>query len=132
MATKTRAELVNMAAEELHVVGSGQSLEAEDGVTIDARVDGLFSELASRGVCDVSNEDEIPVEWCGPLSELLANECAASFGQQKKSAMERESIEERLKVMVMRSQSPNRTLQVDRAIRGGVSSLSYNRWARGF
>jgi hypothetical protein len=125
--TKTRDELIEMAGEELLVIGSGQSLEDEDQEKIDNRVDNLFGELSSRGVCYVANDAEIPAEWCGPLAELLANECARIFGKQKLPDQQREAIEDRLKVMVQRIPASNAYLKADTAIIGGPN-YSYNRW----
>ena len=70
--TKTRDELVEMALNDLIVTGAGQSPEAEETEKMDSRVDGLFAELAVRGICEVGDEDEIPIEWTGALSLLLA------------------------------------------------------------
>ena len=128
--TKTRAQLVAMAGDELLVVGSGQALEDEDQEKIDDRVDGLFGELASRGVVYIANEDEIPIEWCGPLAELLANECGPAFGKQKMAAPSREAIEDRLKVMVQREPAPNKYLKTDTALVGG-SNYTLARWTNG-
>lgn len=130
MTTKTRAQLVAQAADELGIVGSGQSLADEDEDKIDGRVDGLLGELAIRGVVDVADETAIPVEWCGPLSELLANEVATVFGKPKKSQAEREMIEERLRVMIQRVPAANTVLQIDSTLQG-TSNYSYSRWVSG-
>lgn len=97
--TKTRAELVVMALDELGVTDSANDPEAEDVAKVDERVDGLLGELAARGVVFVANQDEIPIEQSGPLAELLANEVAAVYGKAKKSPPERLLIEQRLRTM---------------------------------
>jgi hypothetical protein len=131
MSTKTRAQLVAMALDELFAVGTGQSAEAEDTDKVDSRFDGLAGELALRGVVSIANEGEIPAEWCGPLSELLANECGPAFGIARKSMAERDAIEDRLRVMVQRVQAPNRTLRMDSGLRSlGGGSYTQNRWQR--
>lgn len=126
---KTRDELVAMALDELQAVGAGQTADVEDADKVDSRVDGLLGELASRGVLYVANEDEIPAEYCGPLAELLANECAPAFGRQKNPNL-REDAESRLRVMVQRAIPSNRLLQTDPMLRGS-GHLTYNRWLRG-
>lgn len=80
--TKTRTELVNEAASKLQAVGSGQSLAAEDGETIDAKVDPLLLQLSVDSIVDVTNDDEIPGEWFDAIACLLANLCADDFGKQ--------------------------------------------------
>lgn len=98
--TRTRAELVVMALEDLLVVGSGQSPEDEDVEKVDSRVDGLFDDLATREVVYIPNEDEIPAAFCETLSELLANACAPVFGKVKMTQQQREAVESRLKAIV--------------------------------
>lgn len=129
MATKTRDELVRMAADNLMIIGTGQSFEDEDREKIDGLVDVLFGELSARGVCDVDNEDEIPAEFCGALAELLANEAAPAFGLPKMPMPSREAIEDRLKVIVQRVQASNRTLKTDLPVGGVPYTLA--RWTSG-
>lgn len=129
MTTKTRAQLVELAADELLLTSEGNSLEDAYEDKIDARVDLLFGELLARGVVDVDNEDEIPAEWCGPLAELLANECAVAFGKQKLAPAARTEIEDRLKIMVQRVAASNRYLKTDLPKASG--RFTYNRWLTG-
>lgn len=128
--TKTRAQLVAMALDDLLVVGAGQSAEDEDIEKVDSRFDGLMGELSSRGICTIADENEIPIEWTGPLSELLASECAKAFGKQKMPAEIRTETEDRLQVMVNRSDL-DKKLKIDPALRGGRYGLSLARWTRG-
>lgn len=128
--TKTREQLVEMAAEELQLVGSGQVLEDEDADKIDSRLDGLASELASRGVYEISDDSQIPIEAAGPLAVCLAVECATIFGVQKDYGA-REDAENRLRIIVQRIQPPHDTLRVDTAISSRPAFLSYQRWLRG-
>jgi hypothetical protein len=132
--TKTRTELVNAAAEILEVVGSGQPLDAEDGDTIDARIDPLLAELDARGVAtiDFDSDDEMRAEFFSPLSELLANEASLSFGKPKLADPQRESIEERLRIIVRRIQAANATLRVDTALSPGPRFMTAGRWRGGF
>lgn len=129
MVTKTRAQLIAMAADNLMIVGSGQTLADEDSEKIDAQFDVLIGELSARGVCDVDNEDEIPAELCGALAELLANEAAPAFGLPKMSIPSREAIEDRLRVMIRRVQASNRTLKTDLPTHGVPYTLA--RWTSG-
>ncbi len=127
---KTRVELIAMALAELLVIGSGQSPEDEDAETVDGRIDGLFGELAGRGICDVADDDAIPIDWSGPLAELLANEVAPYFGRQKMAPPARESIEERLRVLVLRQPPAKRYLSTDTALKPR-RTFNYNRWSGG-
>lgn len=102
-----------MVADDLGIVGSGQSLLEEDQDKIDSRFDGLVTELQLRGIVTVNDDEAIPAEWCGPLAELLANECAPTFGVPKKSPAEILIIEDRIKTMVMRMDASNRFLQFE-------------------
>lgn len=81
MATKDRDELVQRAAQKLGIVGSGQSLEAEDGALIDDAVDALLSDLAARGVVYVADDEEIDAALFEYLAMLLANAVAEDFGK---------------------------------------------------
>jgi hypothetical protein len=130
--TKTRAELVEMAADELGLTSDGASLEVETSTKIDGRLDGLLGELGAREVVYIADADEIPVEVSGPLAELLANECAGAFGQPRKTEAERVMIEDRIKVVVQRNPPSKPYLEVDKALQGGGGHLTASRWARGY
>jgi hypothetical protein len=127
--TKTRAQLVVMASEELMIVGEGQSLEDGDRIKIDAKVDGLLGELADRGVCYVPNEGYIPSEFANPLATLLAVECSPIFGKQK-DYNAREDAENRLRIIVRRQAAPNNLLETDSMMRRG-GGYSYTQWRSG-
>lgn len=124
---KTRDELVDMAADELGITSEGNTLESADQEKIDARFDGLVTELATRDVCNVASEDEIPVEWSGSLALLLADECAMIFGKPKMPEASREIVMDRLRVLTHKIEPPNRYLQADTALRG-TGRYTYNRW----
>jgi hypothetical protein len=129
--TKTRDELVDMAADELGLTSSGNAAEAEDQEKIDSRVDGLFLALSARGVCDVSNDEAIPIEWTDPLALLLADTCASAFGKQRMSHADREKVEDLIKVIIQRVPAAKETLSVDKALTGG-GHLTFGRWSRGY
>ena len=130
--TKTRAQLVEMAAEELGICNANTSLEAEDAAKIDGRLDGLLGELAARGVVDVSADNDIESTYCGALAQLLANECASVFGAARKSEAERTVIEDRLKVIDQRQPPSKPLLEIDRALQGRGGHLTSSRWSRGY
>jgi len=71
--TKTRDELIREAADKLAIVGTGQSLEAEYADRLNRSIDPLFMQLASDGICEVVNDQNIPSEWFDALAGLLAN-----------------------------------------------------------
>lgn len=128
---KTRSELIEMAADELGIVASGQSLEPEDQQKIDSRVDGMFAELGSRGVCTVGDDDAIPIELSETLAILLANACATVFGKPRMGTADREMVEDRLRVMVNNDPPAKKTLSVDRSLTRHRYGLSLARWTSG-
>ena len=125
----TRAELVRMALEELLIIGSGQDPAAEDSEKVDSRVDGLFEELSDRGIVTITDDDDIPTPLSGPLSELLANESARAFGRERMSAQDRETIEERIRVMINRSEPQK--LKIDPALSNASGRYSLAKWRQG-
>jgi len=128
--SKTREQLVAMAADELLLVGAGQALEAEDSDKIDSRVDGLFAELSVRIDLNIPDEDEIPDEFTATLAELLANASAPAFGAPKKPDMEREAIESRLRVIICRQQASDDILTTDLPSRSRAP-MSLSSWRNG-
>lgn len=128
--SKTRAQLVAMAADEMGIVGTGQSLSDEDADKIDSRFDGLIAELAVRGIYEVDDETEIADEASEPLAICLAFACATPFGLPK-DYVAREDAESRLRIITRRIASVKNTLTVDSALSGGPSVLTYQRWLRG-
>ena len=85
-ATKTRDDLVTRALMKLTVIGSGQSPDAEDAAAIDAAIDGVLADLATRDVVEVPDDDAIPAEWFEDLAEIVAQACARDFGRPKDQA----------------------------------------------
>ena len=78
--TKTRTELILEAAIKLNIVGTGQSLDADYSDRIDRNVDPLLMQLASDGIAEVVNDQEIPSEWFDSIAGLLANISAPVAG----------------------------------------------------
>lgn len=115
---RTREQLVDEALTNLFADGgSGQTPAAEDQATVDRKVDGLLAELRTRDICNVVNDQQIPAEWFAPLADLLANECAMSFGAQKSASL-REDAFSRLKEMTRGE--PMRLLGTDPMLRVGM------------
>lgn len=77
---RNRAEVVREAADKLRIVGTGQELEADHAEQLDRALDPLFAQLAADGICNVANENHIPVEWFDAIAGLLANVCASAGG----------------------------------------------------
>lgn len=130
MTGKTRLELASMALDELMDAGTGSSHDAEEIEKVDSRFDGLIGELEIRGVLQIADDQDIPVEWTGPLAELLANECSRIYGKQKMPLQMREEVEDRLRIMVNR-QDTNKTLKVDPSLQSGPYGYTVSRWTRG-
>lgn len=79
---KSREELVNRALEELGVVGAGQTASAEDYAVIDAAVEPVMSDLATRDIWVWGDPDEYDEDAFEHLAVLLANAKARPFGKQ--------------------------------------------------
>lgn len=79
---KTRSELVREAADKLRIVGTGQALDADYADRLDRSVDPLLLQLATDGICEVMNSDQIPSEWFDAIAGLLSNVCASLGGLQ--------------------------------------------------
>jgi hypothetical protein len=82
-ATKTRDELIARALVKLHVIGSGQSPDAEEAASVDEAIDGILGDLAAREVVEVPDDDAIPSEWFEDIAEIVAQTCAQDFGKAK-------------------------------------------------
>lgn len=127
--SKTRAEIVTMALENLQLVSAGQQPEDDDTDKVDGRFSTVMAELEALGIYTLPDEDEISDDVSGALAELLAIECAPIFGVQKDFG-KREDAQSRLRVITMRSDPPSRYLRVE-DMPNGVSVLTTTRWLRG-
>jgi hypothetical protein len=114
--TKTRADLVSGAADNLGLTSSGNAAEAEDLAKIDGYVDALLAELQAMNIVYVADEGAIPVEWFNPLVDLLADDAAPAFGRPGRPVQEIEQIEMRLRIMVNNAPAANKYLQTDHAL----------------
>lgn len=77
---KTLTDLKTEALGILVGLDPSQSPEAEDLATIDQYVDPLIAQLALDEIVDITDTDEIPVEYFLPLARLLANVAGPRFG----------------------------------------------------
>lgn len=78
--TKTRAELIQSALEEIKVLAAGQSPSAEDSDKVERALEPMLAELAAREIVYIADSDEIPLAVFGPLSRRLGAEIAGAFG----------------------------------------------------
>ena len=109
-----RADLINEALRILLVLGAGQSPDSEDTQRVDARIDPLFAELSVRDIVTVADDEDIEPAYFSALAELLASECAPTFGQSR-DADAKSAAEERLKAMVRAT--PLRLLETEKVLR---------------
>jgi hypothetical protein len=131
MSTIDSAELASMALDEMGVTSAGNPANAEDTEKVTDMIPRLTEELSARGICTVATVEEIPEEWAGALSQLLANYCAAIFGLPRKPIQEVMDAEDRLRVMVQRHQASRETLRVDTALHPSRVGYAYANWLRG-
>ena len=80
MANKTRNDLVNQALSNLGVLAAGQNPSPEDFQAVDDHVDQVVESLNARDVIYIPDSDDIPPEWFGPLTVVLADDAASEFG----------------------------------------------------
>jgi hypothetical protein len=78
---KSRQQLVNRALEELGVVGAGQPASAEDYAVVNAAIESVMSDLATRDIWQWGNPDEYDEDAFEHLAVLLANAKARPFGK---------------------------------------------------
>lgn len=97
--TINRAQLVNLALDELQVTGVGQTAAIEDYDKVDGEIDGLFARLAADEIVSIQDDDAIPIAIAEHLGELLAERCAKSFGKQRDPQL-RAEMEERIQRIV--------------------------------
>lgn len=124
-----RAQLVELAADELNLSSVGQTLAVEDSEKIDARIDPLIDNLAVRGVIYLGSTEDFADSISEPLSILLADSCAKIFGKPR-DPVTRDRIEEELRVIARRAPATNKYLGTDPAMQS-TGPYSYNRWLRG-
>src|SRR5262245_61185530 len=80
MATRTRAQVIEQAANKLGCLAAGQALAVEDFDTINEYFDALADQLGEDEILTIGDESEIPASWCPYLAILLANLAAHEYG----------------------------------------------------
>lgn len=105
--TKTRAELINRALQELRVVASGQPAAAEDAAFVDTEIDAVMADLAARAIYYWGDDNEIPDEAFSHLGVLVAMASAGAFGQSPDETR-RLLAEQRLRNLTLYSLSGQR------------------------
>lgn len=80
---KTRMDLIAATLQLLNVLAAGQDPAAEDVDAIDGLIDGKLNELNLREILRVQDTSEFDDELVDPLSIILANTAAPTFGQPR-------------------------------------------------
>lgn len=75
----TRADFITTVAENLGILGTGQSLSNEDSSIISRRMTPVFKRLAKRELTTVANTGDIPDDEALSLADIVAYECATPF-----------------------------------------------------
>lgn len=89
---KSRQDLIAAALELLNVLAAGQDPEPEDATKIDGLIDGKLKELNKRRIVLFSNTQQFDDEFLDPLSVIIANTAAPSFGQPRDPLREENAI----------------------------------------
>lgn len=97
--TKTRRDLIVATLELLNVVGAGQNPAQEDVDKIDGLINGKLDELEYRDIVTLPDREEFEDVYVDPLSIIMANTAAPSFGipRNPESQMEAERTLRRIK-----------------------------------
>ena len=80
---KTRQDLIVATLKLLNAIAAGQSPEAEDVDEIDGLIDGKVEELTIRDVAYFPDKENFEDQYIDPLSIILANTAAPSYGQAR-------------------------------------------------
>lgn len=76
----TSADFTTTVAENLGILGAGQSLSNEDAQVIRRRMEAVFARLAREELTTVANTNDIPAAQSLALADIVALECAVAFG----------------------------------------------------
>lgn len=80
---QTRQDLIVATLKLLNAIAAGQSPEAEDVNEIDKLIDGKLAELSIRDIAFFPDRKRFDDFYIDPLSIILANAAAPSFGQPR-------------------------------------------------
>jgi hypothetical protein len=75
----TEADFTTTVAENLGILGTGQSLSNEDAAIIRRRMTSVLARLAKRELTTVANTNDIPEAEALALADIVAYECATPF-----------------------------------------------------
>lgn len=86
----TSAELQVAVLQELGVLASGESANASDGAIVTDKYNALYEMLVTEGLVSWTSTDDIPTFAERPITMMVANLCAGSFGlpAQKKAELQ--------------------------------------------
>jgi hypothetical protein len=84
--SKSRQELIERALQELGVVSAGQTAAAEDAALVEAEIDPVMSDLATRNVWQWGDPDEFEEDAFIHLAKLIGNSLARAYGVQPDEA----------------------------------------------
>lgn len=77
---RNSTDLITEALSVLGVTSAGNGIDVEDFNWANERLDSIFRTLAGLEICFVADPNNIPGAWFGPLSDIVAGECASKFG----------------------------------------------------
>ena len=72
--------MIDTVAENLGILGAGQSLSNEDAAIIRRRMTATFARLAREELTTVANTNDIPAAESLALADIVAFDCAVPFG----------------------------------------------------
>lgn len=78
---KSRQELITRTLQRLGVIGAGQTAAAEDVAAVDAEIEPVMSDLATRNIFNWGDPDEYDEDAFLHLVMILANSLAEDFGK---------------------------------------------------
>jgi len=82
MATKTRAEMIDLVLKRLGILGAGQSATAEDAVEVGGVIDAMHAELRPFGLVPFA-KSAFP-EWAQEgFAKVVGETVAPAFGMSK-------------------------------------------------
>ena len=84
--TTTNTQMFQLVAEELGLIGAGQSLSADDRDRIERRANIVRAWLIDEGLC-YWLDDAIPDAAALPYAQIVAGQCAEMYGRGPGSDM---------------------------------------------
>jgi hypothetical protein len=100
---KTRADLIAEVDSLLGITGVGDTLSAEDRAVIDAKIDPKISELSTRQIVYIADDENIEDEYFDALATLVAESVGPKFGRPRDLAVR---LEAETRLLEMQGSSP--------------------------